>query len=172
MMNREPKHLCLIVLFTLACSPIRAQQAATEIDQSKSAQATASTTKLTADGVPLCTEQLKWRSLPEGTYRVGGGVLPPIPTNTPEATFSNEGRKYARNVMKTQHIKRFEAKSLVRLTVDTNGLPQNLCVLNEMGHDFDRKAFDSVAMYRFHPATLEGKPVPVRLTVEVTFALW
>jgi periplasmic protein TonB len=120
----------------------------------------------------MCTEQLKSRSLPEGVYRVGGGVLPPIPAKTPAATFSDDGRKYARSLMKTQHIKRFEAKSLVGLTVDANGLPRDLCVLNEMGHDFDRRAFDAVATYRFRPATLDGKPVPVRLTVEVTFALW
>jgi protein TonB len=95
-----------------------------------------------------------------------------MPTKSPEATFTNEGRKYARSVMKTQHLKRFEAKSLVGLTVDTNGVPQNLCVLNELGHGLDRRAFDAVAQYRFRPASLDGNPVPVRLTVEVTYALW
>ncbi|MGA2672663.1 MAG: energy transducer TonB [Terracidiphilus sp.] len=142
------------------------------VDQSTSVQAGKSSSRLTADGVPSCPEEFKSRSLPEGVYRVGGNVLPPIPTSNPEAKFSDEARKYARSVMKTQHIKRFEAKSLVGLTVDTNGLPQNICVLNEMGHGFDRRAFDAVAGYRFNPATLDGKPVPVRLAVEVTFALW
>jgi len=74
--------------------------------------------------------------------------------------------------MKTQHLKKFEAKSLVGLTVDTDGLPQTLCLVNELGHGLDRRAFDAVSNYRFNPATLDGKPVPVRLTVEVTFALW
>ena len=95
-----------------------------------------------------------------------------MPIKTAEAKFTNESRKYARSVMKTQHLKRFEAKSLVSLTVDTDGLPQDSCLLTELGHGFDQRAFDAVAMFRFHPATLDGKPVPVRLTVEVTFALW
>ena len=171
-MNSSLKHLFSIMLLTLTCLPIWAQQTASPIEQSKSTPASESAPRFTADGVPMCTEQLKSRSLPEGVYRVGGDVFPPIPAKAPEATFSDDGRKYARNVMKTQHIKRFEAKSLVGLTVDANGLPQDLCVFNETGHDFDRRAFDAVATYRFRPATLDGKPVPVRLTVEVMFALW
>jgi hypothetical protein len=171
-MNRVPRYLFLCLLFALACLPVRAQKAASVIEQSTSVQASNSSPQLTADGVPSCPEEFKSRSLPEGVHRVGDSVLPPIPTNTPEATFTDEARKFARGVMKTQHIKRFEAKSLVGLTVDTNGLPQNMCVLNEMGHGFDRRAFDAVGRYRFKPATLDDKPVPVRLTVEVTFALW
>lgn len=168
-MNRVPKYLFLCLLFTLTRPPV---QAASVIDQSTSIQAGKSPTRLTADGVPSCPAEFKSRSLPEGVYRVGGNVLPPIPTKTPEATFSDEARKFARSVMKTQHIKRFEANSLVGLTVDMNGLPQNMCVLNEMGHGFDRREFDAVAGYRFNPVTLDGKPMPVRLAVEVTFALW
>lgn len=171
-MNRVQKYLSLSLLFTLTSPLIRAQETGSVIDQSKPPQANESTSGLTADGLPVCTDEFKSRSLPEGVYHVGGSVIPPIPTKTPKATFSDEGRKYARSVMKRQHINRFEAKSLVGLTVDTNGLPQNLCVLNELGHSFDRRAFDAVAMYRFQPATRDGKPVPVRLTVEVAFALW
>jgi len=129
-------------------------------------------TTLTADGVPSCSDAVKSGSLPVGVSRVGGGLLSPVPIKTPEAKFSDEARKYARSVMKAQHLKRFEAKSLVRLTVDTNGLPQDMCVLNELGHGLDRGAFDAVAEYRFKPATRDGKPVPVRLTVAVNWALW
>lgn len=126
----------------------------------------------TTDGVAGCPADFKFRSVPDGVYRVGGDVLPPIPMEAPKATFPDEARKYAREFMKKQHIKRFEAKSVVGLTVNTNGIPQDICVLNEAGHGFDRKAVKTVAEYRFKPATLDGKPVPVRLAIDVTFALW
>lgn len=171
-MKRVPKYLCVCLLLALPCAPIRAQQAAPVVDRPTTIQEGNSTTRLTADGVPSCLEESKSGSLPEGVHRAVGDVTPPIPTKAPEATFSKESRNYARSVMKAQHIKRFEAKSLVGMTVDANGLPQNLCVLNEMGHGFDRRAFDAVSEYRFKPATLHGKPVPVHLVVEVTFALW
>lgn len=170
--NRLPKYLLLTLLFGIGCLLISAQDAASTNDKPTSVSPSKSLLSLTADGVPACTEEFKLHSLPEGVYRVGGGVLPPAPIRTPQATFSDESRKYARSIMKTQHIKRFEAKSLVGLTVDTNGVPQNICVLNELGHGFDRRAINSVAEYRFKPATIEGKPVPVRLAVEVNFALW
>ena len=67
---------------------------------------------------------------------------------------SDEERKYAKTIMKTQHIKRFEAKSLGDLIVDTDGIPRHLCMLDELGHGFDRRAFDAVAGYRFKPATM------------------
>ena len=91
---------------------------------------------------------------------------------TPDPTFTDEARKYARNLMKTQHLKRFEAKSLVGATVDTDGVPKNLCVFKELGYGLDRRVYDAVSTWHFHPATLDGNPVPVPLTVELTFALW
>jgi TonB family protein len=171
-MNRVPKYLFLCLLITFTCQAVTSQQGASLIDQSTSGTGSESSSRLTADGVPFCFDETKSWPLPEGVYRVGGNVLPPTPTKTPQATFSDEGRKYARSVKKAQHLKRFEVKSLVGLTVDTNGLPQNICVLNELGHGFDRRAFDAVVGWRFNPATRDNKLVPVRLTVEVAFALW
>jgi hypothetical protein len=156
----------------LTCIMMHAQQGASEIKGSTSEQPAISSPSFTADGVPSCPAEMNPRSLPEGVYRVEGNVLPPVTLKDPEATFSDEARKYARSIMKQRHLKRFEAKSLVGFTVDTNGLPQNICVLKELGHGFDRRAFDSATAYRFKPATLNGKPVPVRIAVEMTFALW
>jgi protein TonB len=142
------------------------------IDQSPLVRADKSSPRLTADGAPFCSQEFELRSLPDGTYHVGGSVLPPIETKAVDAKFSDEERKYAKTIMKTQHIKKFEAKSLVDLIVDTDGLPRDLCMLNELGHGFDRRALDAVAGYRFKPATLDGKPVPVHVAIEVKFALW
>jgi hypothetical protein len=123
----------------------------------------------TSDGVAACPAEFK---LPNGVYRIAGGILPPVATKAPQAAFPNESRKYARKFMKDQHLKRFEARSVLGLTVDTMGIPHDVCVLNEAGHGFDRRATETVSEYRFKPATLDGKPVSVRLAVEVKFALW
>jgi Gram-negative bacterial TonB protein C-terminal len=120
----------------------------------------------TADGVAACSAEFKFKSVPNGVYRVGGRVLSPIPTKTPKPTFSDEARKF----IKDQHIKKFEATSVVGETVDTIGMPQDICVLKEAGHGLDRKAFESVTEYRFIPATIDGKAVPVRLAIGVKFA--
>lgn len=167
-----PTYLFLSFLLAIGCFRGRAQEPASASDKSKAEQSMQPAETLTADGMPLCGEKLKLETIPEGVYRIGGKVLPPVPLKTPEATFTDDARKYGKRVMKIQHLKRFEAKSLVGLTVDTDGVPRTLCLVDELGHGLDRRAFDAVSSYRFKPATLDGKPVPVRLTVEVTFALW
>jgi TonB family protein len=169
-LKTRPLHLCAFILLLL--EPLFAQQAASVIDQSTSTKESNSSSRLTANGVVSCPEEFKSQTLPEGVFRVGGNVLPPIATSIPGETITYEARTYANDVMKKQHIKSFEVKSLVSLTVDPNGLPQDICVLNEIGHGFDLSAVDAVQQYRFKPATLNGKPVSVRLKVEVAFALW
>jgi hypothetical protein len=56
--------------------------------------------------------------------------------------------------------------------LDRDGIPSDICVLNELGHGLDRRTFDAVAGYRFKPATRDGKPALVRLAIEVKFARW
>ncbi|WP_058187604.1 energy transducer TonB [Terracidiphilus gabretensis] len=74
--------------------------------------------------------------------------------------------------MKENHVKEFVAESLVGLTVDTNGLPHDICVIKEAGHGLDRKAVEAVATYRFRPATRDDKPVSVQLKVAINFRLY
>ena len=118
------------------------------------------------DRVAPCPAEFTIRSLPDGIYRVGGDVMEPMPTQTAEATLSSEAREF----IKEHHVKQFEAISLVGLTVDTNGMPQDICVLKKAGYGLDREALGAAAKYRFKPATLNGKPVPVRVTIGVKFA--
>ena len=172
-----PMRQILLSLLVLICLSATAQQpaplnTADASHQVSTNQDTSSVPLKTADGVAACPAELKFKSLPDGVYRVGGGVLPPKLLKTPEATFSDEGRKFAHQFMKDQHVKQFEAISLVRLTVDSNGMTQDICVMKEAGHGLDRKAVEAVAKYRFDPATRDGKPVPVRLAVEVNFKIY
>jgi protein TonB len=164
-MNANTKHRLLLLSLGLACFTAPAQQSATSGNTNASPPASTDKETSKTDVAP-CPAEFTLRYLPDGIYRVGGGVSAPVPTRTPEATLSNEAREF----IKEQHIKQFEAISIVSLTVDTKGAPQDVCVVKKAGYGLDRQALESVAKYRFKPGTLHGKPVPDRFAVEVNFA--
>ncbi len=68
-------------------------------------------------------------------------------------------------MIKKQHLSNFQAVSLVTITVD--GDPKDLCLNRSAGYGLDKQAALTVEKYRFSPATLNGKPVPVRMSIEV-----
>jgi hypothetical protein len=104
----------------------------------------------------------------ENSARSSIEITPPKLQNQPEAEFPDESRR----AIKKQHIKDFEAISVLSLIVDVNGMPQNLCLLRPAGYGLDPKAAEAVRRYRFDPARKDGKPVPVQITVEVDFKLY
>ena len=96
-----------------------------------------------------------------GLRRVGGGVSAPQVIYQVEPEFSEEARKakVAGNV-------------LVSLIVDANGRPQSVHVSRGIGMGLDEKAVEAVRQYKFKPAMEGGKPVPVRVDVEVNFQIF
>jgi TonB family protein len=58
------------------------------------------------------------------------------------------------------------------LTVGTDGLAHDVTVTKPLGHGFDEQAVRSVQQWRFEPAAENGKPVPARITVEVSFTVY
>jgi TonB family protein len=71
----------------------------------------------------------------------------------------------------------------IGLTIDTQGNPTDLHVVQSMADKADKKhrdaalsldqaAMEAVAQYRFSPATENGKPVAVRMNVEVNFQIF
>lgn len=99
---------------------------------------------------------------------MGSGVRPPKPRFTPVAEFSDEARK----MIKKQHIKDFQAVSLLRLTVNEEGNPEDICIARPAGFSLDKQAFLTAQKYRFDPATQDGNPVAVRIAIEVNFKLF
>ncbi len=91
--------------------------------------------------------------------KVGGSVSAPFPITSPEAEYSDEGRR-----------KNINGLCLLTLIVDAYGLPQRLKVVRSLEPTLDQKALEAVARYRFKPA-LRNKmePVPVMITIEVNF---
>jgi TonB family protein len=95
-----------------------------------------------------------------GVYRVGGGVSAPVAIYKIEPEYSEEARKA-----------KFQGTVVLSIVVDEQGLPRNFKVVKPLGLGLDEKAVEAVQKWRFSPAKLNGKPVPVQATVEVNFRL-
>jgi TonB family protein len=117
--------------------------------------------------VPLCP--VKFEDVPD-VYRVGPSgdksVTPPKVVYSVQAPFSDE----ARFQKGKDRIRYFENE--ISLIVDAKGRPQDLCVAKSAGYGLDAKAAEAIRKYEFDPAKKDGKPVAVRITVEVQFKLY
>jgi hypothetical protein len=117
--------------------------------------------------VPLCPAQFNDSLDTDGIAGKGDrGTRPPRPENTVVAEFSPEARKAARKL----HIDHFE--DMLSLLVGADGIPRETCLKTSAGYGLDARAAKSVMQYRFDPATNEGKPVSVRIAVQVNFRLY
>jgi TonB family protein len=107
-------------------------------------------------------EQAEGRMQAPGRAPAGPGdvVSPPKPIHMGEAEFSEEARR-----------KKIGGVVVVSFTVNEQGVPTDLWVEKGVGAGLDEKALEAVRKYRFEPATKDGKPVAVKLTVEVSFRL-
>jgi len=93
--------------------------------------------------------------------KVGGDVLPPKLISTVEP-------KYPRPLFH----KRKPSLVLVGLTIPVDGVPTDIHIVKSGGDTFDKSALTAVQQYRFQPASLHGKPVPVAINVEVHFEIF
>jgi protein TonB len=98
-----------------------------------------------------------------GLYHIGGGISAPQLIYGPEAEFSDEARKA-----------KFQGAVVVSCVVDVNGNAQQVRVPNPIGMGLDEKAIEAVKTYKFKPSmnSATGKPVPVMITIEVTFHIY
>jgi TonB family protein len=96
-----------------------------------------------------------------GLYHVGGGVSAPQLIYSPDPEFSDEARRA-----------KYQGVCVVSLIVDAQGNPQRVAVVRHLGMGLDEKAVEAVKQYKFKPATLQGKPVPVEVNIEVNFRIY
>jgi periplasmic protein TonB len=96
-----------------------------------------------------------------GAYHVGGGVLPPKPIFSPHPDFSEEARK-----------NKLTGMVVLRIIVGADGKPHDITVQRTLGMGLDEKAIEAVRTWRFEPGTKDGQPVPVEVSIEVSFRLY
>jgi len=107
-------------------------------------------------------------------HQIGGGVTPPKALSMPEPQFSIIARK-----------QKVSGIATVQLIVDAQGNPANVHIVKSIADtvgnnkkkqaaalSLDQAAVDAVKLYKFAPATVHGKPVPVYLNVQVNFEIF
>jgi len=96
-----------------------------------------------------------------GAFRVGNGVSAPKPIYYPDPEYSEEARKA-----------KYQGVVTVTCVVGVDGRPIDIQPARSLGMGLDEKVIDTVKTWRFEPGKKDGSPVPVRISVEVTFSLY
>ena len=89
------------------------------------------------------------------------GVTNPRPIYQPSPDFSEKARK-----------KKFEGVVILSLIITPEGTVRDPVIAKSLGYGLDEKALEAVRKWKFDPATKDGKPVAVRVAVEVNFRLY
>jgi periplasmic protein TonB len=95
-----------------------------------------------------------------GVHRFSGCQSVPCEIYAPEPKVRPEALKGLKNPVVR-----------VRLVVGEDGRPRGIEVLKGVSPELDQAALDGVKRWRFTPARKEGKPVAVKLNIELNLAL-
>jgi len=87
-----------------------------------------------------------------------GCITRPRPTHTPEPNYPESERRARHDGMVT-----------LTLIVGSDGAPRDIAVSGTLSPDLDQAAVDAVKQWRFKPAIKDGKPIPVKMAVELEF---
>ena len=61
-----------------------------------------------------------------------------------------------------------DGKVGLSLTVDANGKPQDIHVVEGINPFLDARVVEAVSKFRYHPGTIDSKPIPVDVNLTVT----
>jgi len=96
-----------------------------------------------------------------GPYIPGRGVSAPRPIYDPEPEYSNEAR-----------VAKFQGDVILWVIIGADGIPHDIRVQRSLGMGLDEKAIAAVKRWRFQPATKDGRPVAVQVSIQVNFRLF
>jgi protein TonB len=97
----------------------------------------------------------------EQPYMVGGSVSPPQVVSKKEPEYTPEALAARR-----------EGEARIALVITTEGLPSDIHEIGQpLGYGLDEKAVEAVQQWRFRPGEKSGRPVPVRMQIELNFHL-
>ncbi len=112
-----------------------------------------------SEGVVLCQSvDEKGKLLPPPA------PAPPAPDTQPELVYSADPV-----YPDIASVRSIEGDCTLVLTVDTNGLPQNVRIVKSLSPEIDAVAVAAVLQYRFKPATRNGVPVATKVAVRLAF---
>jgi len=94
-------------------------------------------------------------------FRVGGGVAAPRPIVTPDPAYTDQARQA-----------KYQGVCVLGLILDAEGRLRDIRVVRGLGMGLDEKAVEAIRQWRFQPATRDGQPVAVLISVEVSFRLY
>jgi periplasmic protein TonB len=114
---------------------------------------------LFSGGVALGQDQPPKSSDP--VYEVGNGVTAPRPVYSPNPEYLDKARR-----------EKIHGNVTLAMTVTAEGKVRDLKVTRSLDKGLDKQALAAVSTWRFKPATKDGKPVAVRINVDVTFKLY
>lgn len=136
---------------TLLASDQERRPSQSKEDVAGAAQEPASTTSTAINPTDPDSGEIK-------LYAIGGAVSAPILIHSAQPKLSREQRK-----------SKLSGDVVVKFILDTSGVPSHARVTHGVESGLDQKALEAVSGYRFRPATMNGKPVPVELNVQVRF---
>jgi periplasmic protein TonB len=94
-------------------------------------------------------------------YAVGNGVTAPKLVYVPNPEYTEKARK--------EKIRGFVVLSMV---VTAEGTVRDPHIAASLTEDLDQQALAAVSIWKFKPATKDGKPVAVRIKTSITFNLY
>lgn len=92
---------------------------------------------------------------------VGGDVTEPVPRHRPDPSYVEKARRA-----------QLQGETVLSVVVNAEGSVERATVAKSLGLGLDENALRTVRAWKFKPATRHGTPVPVRLTVVISFRLF
>jgi TonB family protein len=96
----------------------------------------------------------------QAPIRIGGSVMAPMKTRDVRPIYPASAQ-----------AERRQGVAIIEAAIDGSGNVYDAKVIRSIGPDLDDAALDAVLQWRFTPTLLNGRPVPVIMTVTVNFVL-
>jgi TonB family protein len=93
-------------------------------------------------------------------FQIGDGVTAPRVISPVGATYTDEAR-----------TAKLDGKIVLFVEITSAGVVENVVVLQKMGKGMDESAVRAIKQWKFSPATKDGRPVAVVMTVEMNFSM-
>jgi protein TonB len=113
------------------------------------------------DGVGL--DSGSQRGFGDRAYEPGNGVTPPVPVRQVRPQYTNAAM-----------TARLAGSVIVQCVVMPDGSVADVRIVRSFDprHGLDEEAIKAARQWRFRPGTLNGEPVPVRITIELSFSIY